>query len=336
MIDLKGSELTSEETELLRHPAVGAVILFTRNFESPGQLSGLIASIRAARETPLLIAVDQEGGRVQRFREGFTRLPPMAALGALYEEQSAQGLQMAEACGWVMARELRGHGVDLSFAPVVDLDFGASAVIGDRAFHDDPDVVFRLARALMAGMHAGGMAATAKHFPGHGGVVADSHVDSPVEERSLSDLRQWDMIPFFRLAKMDLPSVMMAHVVYPDVDGLPASFSGRWIQDILRHELNFGGAVIADDLCMAGAAVIGSAPDRARAALEAGCDLLPVCNDRAAAIAVIDAVGEPDLPATRLRLTRLLGHDGQPSSPGLSLGWQEACKRVAELSNGYA
>ena len=332
MIDLAATELAAEDAELLRHPAVGAVILFSRNYESPAQLRELVASIRACRETPLLITVDQEGGRVQRFRDGFTRLPPMSVLGALYEEDSANGLLMAELCGWVLAGELREQDVDLSFAPVVDLDFGASAVIGDRAFHDDPDVVFRLARALITGMRAGGMAATAKHFPGHGGVVADSHVDSPVEERPLEDLKRWDMLPFARLARMELPSVMMAHVIYPDVDTVPASFSVRWIQDILRHELNFSGAVIADDLCMAGAAVIGDFGDRARAALDAGCDLLPVCNDRAAAIAVIETVGEQDLPATRLRLSRLLGQACQSSTPGSALAWQDARRTIASLN----
>ncbi len=333
MIDFESTRLTAEDRELLAHPAVGAVILFSRNYESPAALRELVAAIRAARSNPILITVDQEGGRVQRFREGFTRLPAMAALGEAYEEDSAHGLRLAELCGWVLARELREHDVDLSFAPVVDLDFGASEVIGDRAFHDDPDVVFRLARALVSGMHAGGMAATAKHFPGHGSVTLDSHVDCPVEERELDDLRQWDMIPFMRLARMELPSIMMAHVVYSAVDSLPASFSGRWIQDILRHELDFGGAVIADDLCMAGAAVIGSPADRARAALEAGCDLLPVCNDRAAAVAVIDAVGNGDFPAIRRRLERLLGGEPADQCNNVAATWTRARQMIAQLSN---
>lgn len=329
MIDVAGQELTPEDAELLAHPAVGAVILFTRNYRSPQQLRELVDSMRRCRETPLLVTVDQEGGRVQRFREGFSPLPPFAAIGARYEEAPADGLRLAEFSGWVMARELRDHGLDLSFSPVVDLDHGLSEIIGNRAFHDDPEVVARLARALITGMHAGGMAACAKHFPGHGGVAPDSHVALPVDERSLEDISAWDMVPFTRLCKMDLPAVMMAHVVYPAVDSLPASFSRRWVRDVLRHELNFAGAVIADDLCMAAAARYGNPGDRARAALEAGCDLMPVCNDRAAAVAVIDAVGAQERPASRVRLERLLGGEPLDTCHNISGSWDEARRLVA-------
>ncbi|MCP1726689.1 beta-N-acetylhexosaminidase [Natronospira proteinivora] len=336
MMDLEGTSLSREESELLAHPAVGGVILFSRNYDSPGQLSRLTSAIRASRETPLLIAVDQEGGRVQRFHQGFTRLPPMARLGEAFDADPSQGLQLAELCGWVMASELRAHDLDLSFAPVVDLDFGASAVIGDRAFHDDPETVFRLARALVTGMRAGGMSATAKHFPGHGGVVLDSHVDCPEESRSLDDLREWDMQPFARLIRMDLPSVMMAHVVYSAVDSRPASFSRPWIQDILRTQLGFAGAVVADDLCMAAAIVLGTPAERARMALEAGCDLIPVCNDRAAAVEVIQAVGGDTPPATRHRLARLRSKARQTATPNIAIDWEAARRKVAQLSKGEA
>jgi len=334
MMDLEGTALSAEEAELLAHPAVGGVILFSRNYHSPEQLTQLSRSIRASREAPLLIAVDQEGGRVQRFRQGFTRLPPMARLGEVFDTDPSQGLQLAELCGWVMAAELRAHDLDLSFAPVVDLDFGASAVIGDRAFHDDPQTVFRLARALITGMRAGGMPATAKHFPGHGGVVLDSHVDCPEDDRSLENLRGWDMQPFARLIQMDLPAVMMAHVVYSAVDGRPASFSRPWIQDVLRSELGFSGAVVADDLCMAAAVAMGSPADRAGLALDAGCDLLPVCNDRAATVEVIDAVGSETSPTTRYRLERLQGFAGQDATPNTTVSRQDACRLTARLAEG--
>jgi len=332
MIDLDGVTLTSEERELIAHPAVGAVILFTRNFQSPSQLKALTQEIRACRESDLLITVDQEGGRVQRFRDGFTPLPPMAAIGERFDKEVAEGLRLAELCGWVMARELRQCDLDLSFAPVVDLDFGSSEVIGDRAFHDDPDVVFRLARALLTGMRAGGMAATAKHFPGHGGVVLDSHVACPKEDRDLNNLMGWDIQPFARLAKMELPSVMMAHVVYEAVDERPASFSRIWIQDILRTELGFSGAVIADDLNMAAAVAVGSPAERALLALEAGCDLLPVCNDRAATVEVIEAVGSDEPPARGHRLTRLRGSEPEQSTPNVAMDFSDAQAAMAELS----
>lgn len=331
MMDLEGEQLSAEEAELLMHPAVGAVILFARNYRSPDQLESLIDAIRASRPAPLLVAVDQEGGRVQRFRDGFTRLPPQSAIGRLFEEDAAAGLRMAECTGWVMARELRECGVDLSFAPVVDLDHGISEIIGDRAFHDDPEVVARLARALVAGMHAGGMAATAKHFPGHGAVAPDSHLELPVDDRPLEAIRGWDIVPFQRLAMQEIPSIMMAHVVYPAVDDRPASFSGTWIRDHLRHGLGFGGAVIADDLCMAAAETLGSPAERARTALDAGCDLLPVCNDRAAAVEVIDAVGTSERVASRQRLERLLGWTPSDTMHNQSDSWGVAHRRVATL-----
>lgn len=333
MMDLEGHELSAEEAEMLTHPAVGAVILFARNYRSPGQLGALVDAIRACRPEPLLVTVDQEGGRVQRFRDGFTRLPPLSAIGRLFDEDAAAGLRMAECTGWVMARELREHGVDLSFAPVVDLDHGVSEIIGDRSFHDDPEVVARLARALAAGMHAGGMPATAKHFPGHGAVAPDSHLELPVDERPPEAIRGWDLIPFQRLALQEIPAMMMAHVVYPAVDDLPASFSGVWIRDLLRHGLGFGGAVVADDLCMAAAESLGSPAERARAALDAGCDLLPVCNNRKAVVEVIDAVGAAERVASRQRLERMLGWTPSETMHNQSDTWAAACRRVADLSD---
>lgn len=333
MMDLEGETLSAEESEMLAHPAVGAVILFARNYRSPEQLEALVDAIRSSRATPLLVTVDQEGGRVQRFRDGFTRLPPQSAIGRLFDEDAATGLRLAECTGWVMARELRERGVDLSFAPVVDLDHGISEIIGDRSFHDDPEVVARLARALVAGMHAGGMAATAKHFPGHGAVAPDSHLELPVDDRSLDAIRGWDLAPFQRLVLQEIPAIMMAHVVYPAVDDLPASFSGVWIREHLRHGLGFGGAVVADDLCMAAAGTLGAPADRAQAALEAGCDLLPVCNDRAAAVEVLDAVGTGERAASRQRLERLQGWQPSDTTHNQSETWAEARRRVAGLSD---
>lgn len=306
MLDVAGVALEPAEREMLAHPLVGGVILFSRNYESPEQLERLVAEIHALRSPPLLVGVDQEGGRVQRFREGFTRLPPMRLIGRRYATDRRSGLALARSLGWLMAAELRAVGVDLSFAPCVDLDWGVSEVIGDRAFAADPAAVAELAVAWMFGMREAGMCATAKHFPGHGRVVADSHVALPVDRRELADLEP-DLAPYRRLIANGLPAVMAAHVVVPALDWRPASLSRPWVEGILRGELGFKGAVLTDDLSMAGAAAFGGIVARAGMALEAGCDLLLVCNDRAAALELLDSMPVAADPVRQVRLVRLHG-----------------------------
>lgn len=284
MIDLEGPRLSDPERERLAHEAVGGVILFSRNYESPAQLRALIQSIRQVRPR-ILIGVDQEGGRVQRFQSGLTRLPPMRSFGRTWDSDPEQGRAIAYAAGWLMASELRDMDIDFSFAPVLDLDHGVSSVIGDRSFHADPQAVVELGGAWIDGMHEGGMAAVGKHFPGHGAIAADSHHELPRDERSLETILEHDAVPFRELVDR-LDAVMPAHVVYPQVDEQPAGFSPFWLKNVLSRELGFRGVVISDDLTMAGAAAAGAPPQRARAALEAGCDLLLVCNDCEAADAV--------------------------------------------------
>lgn len=311
MIDVAGKELSVEDRELLAHPLVGGLILFTRNFDSIEQLERLIADIRNVRSPSLLIAVDHEGGRVQRFRKDFTVLPPMRTIGREYDLDAAAGRRLAREAGWLLAAELRAVHIDISFAPVVDLDYGVSSVIGDRAFHRDSRVVAELAVAFMNGMRDAGMVATAKHFPGHGGVAPDSHVAMPVDRRSLADLDE-DIYPYQRLIDNGLASVMAAHVVYAEVDALPSGFSRRWLQDELRGRLGFSGAIFSDDLNMTGASIVGDMPERVRAALSAGCDILPVCNNRQGVLQVIDALSGNGDPVSQIRLTRLRGATGSP------------------------
>jgi beta-N-acetylhexosaminidase len=307
MIDVAGTELSQVERDRLRHPEVGGVILFSRNYESPEQIAALVADIHGLRDPQLLVAVDHEGGRVQRFREGFTHLPAVRKLGAVYDENRKRALRLAEEAGWLMAAELRAVGIDMSFAPVLDLDLGVSEVIGDRAFHSDVEAVADLAHAYMVGMRRAGMAATGKHFPGHGSVAPDSHKALPVDEREFEDVRLLDMVPFERLAHYDIPALMTAHIVYPKVDAQPVSFSRFWLQQVLRRDLGFQGAIFSDDLSMAGAHVMGSMPERARTALTAGCDMVLVCNDAEAAEAVLDAGIPHEDPTAHLRLARLHG-----------------------------
>ncbi len=276
MLDVAGAWLTAEDRQILRQPEVAGLIIFGRNIEHPQQVRELSAAIRAVRPD-LLLAVDQEGGRVQRLRQGFVRLPAMRALA---EQVNAE--QLAEHCGWLMATEVLAVGLDLSFAPVLDLDHQRSAVVGSRAFEGDPQRATQLAGAFIRGLHSAGMAATGKHFPGHGWAEADSHVAIPTDERSLEEIRACDLQPFAQLAAQ-LDGVMPAHVIYPQVDEQPAGFSRRWLQDILRGELNYQGVIFSDDLSMAGAHVVGDAGARIEAALRAGCDMGLVCNDRGAA-----------------------------------------------------
>lgn len=282
MVDVAGTWLTAEDRHLLRQPEVAGLIIFARNIEHPRQVRELTEAIRAVRPE-LILAVDQEGGRVQRLRQGFVRLPAMRELA-----RHADAIGLAEHCGWLMAAEVLAVGLDLSFAPVLDLDHGHSAVVGTRAFEGDPERATVLAGAFIRGMNAAGMAACGKHFPGHGWAEADSHVAIPTDERSLEQIRACDLVPFARLAG-HLAAVMPAHVIYPQVDGNPAGFSRRWLQDILRGELGFEGVIFSDDLSMAGAHVVGDAASRIEAALSAGCDMGLVCNDRAAAELALSA-----------------------------------------------
>jgi beta-N-acetylhexosaminidase len=330
MVDLAGIALEPEERDLLRHPHVGSVILFARNYESPEQLARLVADVHAVRSPALLVAVDQEGGRVQRFRDGFTRLPPMREIGRRYASDRAAGLALARELGWLMAAELRAVGVDMSFAPCVDLDYGLSSVIGDRALHSDAAAVGELAVTYMLGMRDAGMSATAKHFPGHGAVAADSHVALPVDRREWPDVEA-DFAPYRRMIANGLPSVMVAHVVFPSIDEHPASLSRRWVRGILRGELGFKGAVFADDLSMAGAAAFGGIVARAGLARDAGCDVLPVCNDRAAAVALLEAMQVAPDPVAPLRLARLHGRDAGPAPIHRDPRWQAAVTAARSL-----
>jgi beta-N-acetylhexosaminidase len=324
MLDVAGTVLTASDREVLAHPLVGSVILFTRNYVDPQQLQALVGDIQSLRSPPLLIAVDHEGGRVQRFRAGFSALPPLHRIGHAFDADATQGLAMARALGWLMAAELAACGVDFSFAPCVDLDYGLSEIIGDRAFHAQPEAVAQLAIAYIHGMRAAGMAATAKHFPGHGAVVADSHVALPVDRRELVDMEQ-DLLPYRRLIANGLPAVMVAHVLYPAVDSVPASFSRRWINGVLRTELAFGGLVFADDLTMAGAAAVGDLVQRARHALAAGCDVLPVCNDRPGVERLLGRLRVQIEPASQLRLVRMRGRrQYRFETLGASAAWQSA------------
>lgn len=332
MVDLAGIALEPDEREMLLHPQVGSVILFTRNYESPEQLKRLVAEVHAIRTPPLLVAVDHEGGRVQRFQSGFTRLPALREVGRRYDQSPADGLALARQLGWLMAAELRAVGVDMSFAPCVDIDYGVSRAIGDRALSSDARAVGELAIAYMLGMREAGMVATAKHFPGHGAVAADSHFALPVDRREWPDIEA-DLQPYRRLIANGLPAVMVAHVVFPTVDEKPASLSRRWIDGVLRGDLGFQGAIFADDLSMKGAAAFGDIATRAGLALAAGCDVLPVCNDRVATLALLDSMrGSPD-PVSRMRLVRLHGRDAGGSSFAGDPRWQSAVAAAREITD---
>lgn len=305
MLDVLGTTLTPEDETRLRHPLVGGVILFARNFESPAQLLALTEAIRAVRTPHLLIAVDHEGGRVQRFREGFTRLPPMRELGRIWDRSPQRARHLAQQVGYVMASELRACGVDFSFAPVLDVDYGRSSVIGDRAFHRDPQAISELAHSLLLGLKQAGMHTVGKHFPGHGHVSADSHLEIPVDEREWADIALCDLEPFRQMIDFGLSAVMPAHVIYPKVDALPAGFSSVWLKQVLREKLGFEGMIFSDDLSMEGATVAGDIVQRAHAALDAGCDMVLVCNRPDSADALLNGL-KYTMPATsRARLVQM-------------------------------
>lgn len=299
MIDLAGMQLDSEESEVLRHPLVGGVILFSRNFRDQDQLLELTSSILRQRPE-LLIAVDQEGGRVQRFKQGFTPLPPLRSFGRLYDQDKKYACQVAKDSAWLMASELGVMKIDLSFAPVLDLDSGQSEVIGDRAFHSQVDVITELAKVYIEGMHEAGMASCGKHFPGHGSVVADSHLELPFDQRTWSEIDSTDLIPFKELVGSGLMSVMVAHVLYPQVDPEPAGYSYHWIHNILRTYLGFGGVVFSDDLSMVAAEQAGNYSERAYKALHSGCDMVLICNNTDGRNQVLDDYsGEIDVTSQR-------------------------------------
>lgn len=330
MLDLEGPELTAADKERLLHPATGGVILFSRNYQSPSQVYRLVSEIHELRKPELLIAVDQEGGRVQRFRDGFTRLPPAAWYGRIYARSKRRGLHLAQEAGWLMASELRACGVDFSFAPVLDLDLGVSGVIGDRAFAADPDAVGSLAYAWSHGAREAGMASVGKHYPGHGGVTEDSHLALPVDQRPLDTIWNQDIRPFRHLIDNGLAGIMPAHVIYAQVDDQPAGFSRRWLQSLLREELDFQGVIFSDDLSMAAAHVAGSYADRAHLALDAGCDMVLVCNNPAGADEVLDALGDYHDPVAQSRLVRLHGRHGQSlAALHESPRWRDAVEALA-------
>jgi len=302
MIGVAGTELAEHEKSWLAAPGVAGVLLFARNYQSVAQLMDLCEAIREAGGEDMLIAVDQEGGPVQRFREGFTRLPPLAAIGAVHDRDPDEAVRLAEEHAWVMASELRACGVDFSFAPVVDLARG-NAAIGLRAFHADPAVTAELAQAYVRGMHLGGMAAVLKHFPGHGSVAVDTHKAQAIDPRSLEQIRADDLRPFAEAFTAHAEAVMMAHVIYPAVDALPAGYSTTWIGGILRDEMQFAGVVVSDDISMAAAGTAGSVAGRVRAHLDAGCDLVLACFpevvEEAIAALPADAVVSPALSSLR-------------------------------------
>ena len=304
VVDVQGLHLTDAERRRLRHPLVGGVILFARNYQSPGQLRALTDEIHACRTPPLLVSVDHEGGRVQRFREGFSAIPAMRTLGERWDQDVLAACREATDIGRKMGEELRAVGVDFTFAPVLDLDWGRSSVSGTRAFHSDPRVVAMLARCLTHGLLLAGMANCGKHFPGHGFADADSHVAMPVDERSLDEILADDAAPYAWLGAA-LTAVMPAHVIYPQVDRKPAGFSKRWLQTILRRRLGFDGLIFSDDLTMEAATVAGGITARATAALKAGCDMVLVCNRPDLADELLASLEPPANPHLQRRLDAL-------------------------------
>jgi beta-N-acetylhexosaminidase len=317
MLDVVGTELTADDVRRLQHPLVGGVILFKRNFINNSQLKALTASIHEVRTPPLLIAVDHEGGRVQRFQEGFTKIPAMREFGKIWDSHPKKAKQLATEAGWILAAELRAHGIDFSFTPVLDMDYGDSLVIGDRAFHLKPQAINDLAFALMQGLKKGGMAAVGKHFPGHGFVVADSHVSMPVDDREFDKIAQHDMQPFKMMIDDGIQAIMPAHVIYPKVDDRPAGFSARWLQKILRERLGFNGVIFSDDLSMEAATAGGDVTTRALAALNAGCDMVLLCNQPAMQDELLANLTWSISAQSIARLARMHGQKHPPSLDAL-------------------
>lgn len=333
MLDVVGTSLSTEDIKRLKHPLVGGVILFARNFENCEQLKALTTSIHAIRQPPLLIAVDHEGGRVQRFREGFTKIPPMREFGQIWDRNPKQARELAAEAGYVLAVELRAHGIDFSFTPVLDMDYGDSLVIGNRAFHREPQAINELAYSLMLGLKKGGMSAVGKHFPGHGFVAADSHVSIPVDERPFDQIAQNDMQPFRQMIDEGLHAIMPAHVIYPQVDDKPAGFSSKWLQKVLRERLGFNGVIFSDDLSMEGATVGGDVTTRTLAALNAGCDMVLLCNRPDLADELLSKLVWKMSAQSIARLARMHGGHHPLSMVALrkSSHYVEAVKHVAKV-----
>ncbi|TXK95641.1 beta-N-acetylhexosaminidase [Methylococcaceae bacterium HT1] len=329
MIDITGTTLSQYDKEKIAHPNTGAIILFASNYESPRQISELNQQIKSARSGPIFIAVDQEGGRVQRFQNGFTRLPPAAA----YADEP----ELTEDAGWLMAAELLTLGVDFSFAPVLDIDCGVSQIIGNRSFSQDPEQACQLASSYRKGMRSAGMAAIGKHFPGHGAVALDSHLALPVDDRDFDSLYHKDILPFKQLINEGLEGIMPAHVVYPAIDELPAGFSAIWINEILRKQLGFNGTVFSDDLSMEGAAAVGDFTERAKLARQAGCDMILVCNNESAAEQVLEATPIEQNSIRDQRLLAMLGKNSFTQQDlKNSLKWKSISQQLTRLSETYA
>ncbi len=334
MVDLEGTSINETEKELLLRPEVGGVILFTRNFESVAQITELVEEIHNLKSPGILVAVDHEGGRVQRFHEGFSRIPAAARYAKAAKGDLQKSRQLAENAGWLMAIELRACGIDFSFAPVLDLAHGLSGVIGDRAFHSKPATVATLAYAFMHGMNRAGMQAVGKHFPGHGGVVEDSHVAMPVDHRELEELLHSDIMPFASMIKNKLAAIMPAHVIYDKVDDKPAGYSTFWIENILRQRFGFQGMVFSDDLSMEAAGIAGGFGERADAALKAGCDMALVCNHLDGAIEAADYIRGYSNPTSQLRLVRMHGeHDVSWAQLKQNKHWQQVSAQIVALND---
>jgi beta-N-acetylhexosaminidase len=334
MVDLEGTSISDKERALLLKPEVGGVILFTRNYESVSQITSLVEDIHQLRAPKLLVAVDHEGGRVQRFHEGFTRIPAAAVYARAGGNNLDLSRQLAENAGWLMAVELRACGVDFSFAPVLDLAHGLSGIIGNRAFHSKPETAATLAYAFMHGMNKAGMKAVGKHFPGHGGVAEDSHVAMPVDHRELDELLHSDIIPFKYMIDNSLAAIMPAHVIYDKVDDKPAGYSAFWVETILRQRLGFQGVVFSDDLSMEAAGIAGGYGERADAALKAGCDMALVCNHLDGAIEAAEFIRGYNNPTSQLRLVRMHGeHPVGWNELRRDERWQQVSVQIAALND---
>jgi len=329
VIDVVGTQLSDEDRERLRHPAAGAVILFSRNYENQQKLSILVEDIEKLREPSLLVCVDHEGGRVQRFREGFTAIPPMRELGRLWDRDKDAAREAARGAAYVIGAEVGAHGIDFSFAPVLDLDYGSSSVIGNRALHFDPNAVGALGAAIVQGFADAGMAAVGKHFPGHGFAAADSHVDVPKDERAFAEILKKDVAPYLAAFQAGLAGVMPAHVIYTQCDPEPAGYSKYWLQEVLRGKLCFEGLIFSDDLSMAGASTVGGPPERARAALAAGCDMVLLCNDPEGQNKLLESLGDVQLKNPE-RLERMRKKGGRDLRK--SVAYREAQEALTQLA----